>query len=184
MDNNTLKFPKSFINYFKYAKVVCFFMILHSSMYAQDAWTDKSRILPAKLRLISNTLTVNHSPNPNYPSLTKEPDNPSKYVWKHSTTFCSPTQDLEIVEAGSFIWYSPSGWQENIQLSKAAFIEKFNCLQGILKKGMCYTYEKNYRYGDQLYGGDALWYVIAKDATGKLYKGFGIIETETDLQND
>lgn len=159
-------------------------LMLHSSLLAQETWADKSRILPTKLRFIENTLWVYHSPNPNYPTLTSASENQATYVWKHSTTVCSPTQDLEVVEAGSYIWYSPSGWQENMQFTKETFAEKFNCLQGVLKEGMCYTFEKNYRYGNQLYGGDALWYVIAKDANGKLYKGFGIIETEKIIQND
>ena len=124
MDNSLLKFPKSYHKIAYVVKSLFLLFMLHSSIHAQEAWTDKSRILPAKLRLISNTLTVTHSPNPNFPNITKAPENQFTYVWKHSTTVCSPTQDLEVVEAGSFIWYSPSGWQENMQFSKVTFIEK------------------------------------------------------------
>ncbi len=159
-------------------------IVASSSAYAQEAWTNKSRILPDKLRLISTTITLQHSPNPNFPELIAEPNSEARYVWKHSTSVCSPYQDLEVIEAGSFIWFSPSGWQQNILLSKDDFIERFNCPGGILKTGVCYTFEKNYRYGNQLYGGDALWFVIAKDKEGKLYKGFGIIETEGEIKND
>ncbi|WP_445747284.1 hypothetical protein [Polaribacter sp.] len=184
MDKKSFQFSIQYFTQLKHLTGLILVLILQSSLHAQEAWTDKSRILPTKLRLISNTLTITHSPNPNFPSLTNVSENQSTYVWKHSTTVCSPTQDLEIVEAGSFIWYSPSGWQENMQFSKETFAEKFNCKEGMLKKGNCYTYQKNYRYGNQLYGGDALWYVIAKDAQGNLYKGFGIIETENEIQND
>jgi hypothetical protein len=159
-------------------------LLLCSSLSAQDAWTNKSRILPDKLRLVPTQLTLNHGPNPNYPELCQDPKVKAKYVWKHSTTVCSPHHDLEVVAAGSFVWYSPSGWQENVQLSKREFARRFDCPQGLLRKGECFTYQKNYRYGNDLYGGDALWYVIARDAEGTHYKGFGIIETEGTLKNE
>lgn len=154
------------------------------NLLAQDAWTNKSRILPDKLRQVPTLLTVSYNPNPNYAELADEPGIDFTYVWKHSTSICSPYQDLEVVEAGSFIWYSPSGWMENVQFDKRDFIKRFNCKKGVLEKGQCYTYEKNYRYGNDLYGGDAMWYVIAKDEDGNLYKGFGIIETEGELKKD
>ena len=61
------------------------------------------------------------------------------------------------------------------------FAEKLNCKDGILRKGKTYIFKKNYRFGDGLYGGDALWYVLAKDKKGKIYKGIGLIETEGKL---
>jgi hypothetical protein len=45
-----------------------------------------------------------------------------------------------------------------------------------------YTYANNNRYApnaQQLYGGDALWYVLAKDQNGKVYRGLGLLETES-----
>ena len=30
--------------------------------------------------------------------------------------------------------------------------------------------------------GDALWYILARDRQGRLYKGMGLIETEADVQ--
>ncbi|MEM9052646.1 MAG: hypothetical protein AAGC47_11380 [Bacteroidota bacterium] len=162
-----------------------FFLLFGSAAcMAQEAWTNKSRILPDKLRQVPTILTFSHSPNPNYPELADEPGIETKYVWKHSTSVCSPYQDLEVVEAGSFIWYDETGWKGNMQLNKREFIKRFNCPKGKLEKGQCYTYEKNYRYGDNLYGGDAMWYVIAKDAEGNLVKGFGILETEAELKKD
>ena len=155
-----------------------------SAAFAQEAWSNKSRILPDKLREVPTYITISHSPNPGYAEATNDLNIKSPYVWKHSTTVCSPYQDLEVVEAGSFIWYSPSGWTENVQLTKREVIQRFNCPKGKLKKGQCYTFEKNYRYGNDLYGGDAMWYFIAKDEKGNLVKGFGIIETEGELRDE
>ena len=91
-------------------------------------------------------------------------------------------EDLEVVSMGSFIWYSEEGWFTNVQYSKADIIEKLNCKDGILRKGKTYIFKKNYRFGDDLYGGDALWYILAKDKNGKIYKGTGLIETEGQLK--
>ncbi len=155
------------------------------SIQAQDAWTDKTRVLPDLLRQVPVGLYIQHSPNPNYPELNDTGTNEEwRYVWKHSTTVCSPNQDLKIVKTGSFIWYDETGWKENVNYNKKDFQKKFDCKKGLLEKGSCYTFEKNYRWGSNLYGGDALWYVLAEDAEGKVYKGMALLETESELLNN
>ncbi|GAB2966574.1 hypothetical protein GCM10027048_41420 [Hymenobacter coalescens] len=144
-----------------------------------SAWSDHSRALPDKLRQVPVGLSLWHTPNPNYP----EPDSaqPGRYVWKHRTMVRAEVADLEIVECGSFIWYSAAGWQANMRETPAEFAELFDCPQGQLRQGRTYTFGRNYRYASsarQLYGGDALWYILARDKQGRLYKGFGLIETE------
>ncbi len=164
-------------------KLILLFSILSHSVICQTPWSNHSRILPDTLRKVPVGITLYHNPNPNFPVLNDSNEEfEGKYVWKHSTFIQSQKEDLEVVMAGSFIWYSDEGWFKNVQYSKADFIEKFNCKNGILKKGKTYVFKKNYRFGDNLYGGDALWYVLAKDKKGKIYKGFGIIETEGELE--
>jgi hypothetical protein len=151
---------------------------------AQKGWTDKTRILPDSLRLITANITIYHSPNPNYPEINDTVgENKNKYIWRHSTYVRSENQDLEIIKAGSFIWYSEKGWYENIKFDKAIFAEKFNCKNGVLIKGKTYCFKNNNRFGDNLFGGDALWYVIAKDKNGNVYKGIGLLETEAIILN-
>lgn len=148
------------------------------------AWTDRTRVLPDALRRLPVGLTLWHSPNPNYPE--PNPAVPGGYVWKHRTTVRAETADLEIVACGSYIWYSAAGWQANLAQTPAEFAELFNCPGGKLRQGIAYTFVRNYRYGasaKSLYGGDALWFVIARDARGRLYKGYGLLETEADPQN-
>ncbi len=154
----------------------------------QNAWSDKTRILPDTLRRVPVGITLYHSPNPNYPEIndTKtdiKTTNNGKYVWKHSTFVRAETEDLEVVAAGSFIWFSEKGWFTNVQYDKKEFSEKFACKNGVLKKGEVYCFKNNFRFGDNLYGGDALWFVLAKDKNGKIYKGMGLIETEDQLIN-
>ena len=151
---------------------------------AQDVWNDKTRVLPDKLRKVPEALIIRHTPNPNFPQESKETDeSKAAYVWKHSTSVTALDEDLEVVEAGSFIWFSENGWYENVQLTKKEFAKKFNCPNGRLVKGETFVFDRNYRYGDQLYGGDALWYVIAKNADGQVFRGISILETESELKS-
>ncbi|MEM6806098.1 MAG: hypothetical protein AAF696_32170 [Bacteroidota bacterium] len=163
---------------------VAFFILLSPQLRAQEqAWTDKTRVLPDVLREVPEEIFIKHSPNPNYP----EPSTPGdktkyKYVWRHSTSVISMDLELRVKFAGSYIWYNADGWKKNVFYNKKQFAKQFNCPKGILKKGITYTFEKNYRWGDKPYGGDALWYVIAEDENGKLYKGMSILETEAEVQ--
>ena len=165
-----------------------YILVLLLSSYqlsSQEVWPDKTRVLPEALRKIPIALYIQHSPNPNYPEPNDTGDNPDqKYVWKHATTVCSPTQELTVIKAGSFIWYDTTGWKENVQYSKKGFKKRFECDKGILQAGECYTFQKNYRWGSNPYGGDALWYVLAKDEKGTIYKGIGLIETESEIINN
>ncbi|HEX8426751.1 hypothetical protein [Hymenobacter sp.] len=144
-----------------------------------SAWSNHSRVLPDKLRQVPVGITLWHTPNPVYP--VPNPEQPGGYVWKHSTMIRSEVGELEVVECGSFIWYSAEGWKANMKETPAEFADLFRCPGAHLQAGQTYTFEKNYRYADsaqRLYGGDALWYILAKDKNGKLYKGTGLIETE------
>ena len=146
------------------------------------AWTDHSRVLPDELRRLPVGLTLWHSPGVVHP--VPNPALPDGFVWRHRTAVRAEAADLEIVVCGSYIWYSAAGWQRNLRETPAEFAERFHCPGGKLKKGVTYTFAQNYRYAtsaQQLYGGDALWFVIAKDAKGQLYKGYGLIETEADV---
>lgn len=87
-----------------------------------------------------------------------------------------------MVECGSFIWYDESGWHANMQYTADEFSKAFQCPGAKLKKDKTFTYTKNIRFGRQAYGGDALWYIIAKDNNGKLYKGLALVETESHIQ--
>ncbi|SOD92099.1 hypothetical protein [Spirosoma fluviale] len=143
------------------------------SQQQSSGWSNKSRLLPDKLRLLPVGLTLWHTNNPCIPVLEGD-----TYYWKHATMVRAEVSDLELVEAGSFIWYDSTGWHPNMRYNPAEFAATFVCPQGKLQRGQTYTYPKNWRYGKQAYGGDALWYVIAKDRSGKRYKGYGLIETE------
>ncbi len=146
-------------------------------------WPDPTRVLPDKLRRVPVGLTLTHAPNPVYPA----PDSahPGGYRWHHTTTVCSTVGALTVVECGSFIWYSAAGWQANLLYSPAEFAVLFACPAGQLRAGQAYTFPTNDRTTASargLFGGDALWYILARDAQGRLYKGTGLIETEATVR--
>ncbi|MBC7447557.1 MAG: hypothetical protein H7330_05805 [Hymenobacteraceae bacterium] len=146
-------------------------------------WTNHTRVLPDQLRAVPVGLTLWHSPNPVYPA----PDSAQRggFRWHHATMIRSGVGDLTIVECGSYIWYSAAGWQANMRETPAEFADLFHCPGGKLRAGTVYTFAHNDRTADaarRLYGGDALWYVLARDASGRLYKGLGLIETEAEVR--
>lgn len=159
-------------------------MITGLQAWSQNpAWSNKSRVLPDVLRKVPEALFIKHNPNPNYPEETVPEDKSEfTYVWRHATSVTSPDLTLTVKFAGSYIWYNEDGWKKNVFYNKRQFAKKFNCPKGILVEGVTYTFEKNYRWGNQPYGGDALWYVIAEDEEGNIYKGMSILETESEIQ--
>lgn len=157
------------------ALTITFLFLLSGSLFAQFAWTNKARVMPDKLREMPVGILMSHDPNPCYPVLQVD-----TFYWIHNTKATSVYKRLTVVECGSFIWYDASGWHANMSYSPEEFSKAFNCPGAILKKGKTYTYTRNIRFGKQAYGGDALWYIIAKDETGKLYKGTALIETESN----
>ena len=163
--------------------IIISLIILTSASNALSQWTNKNRILPEELRQVPEAIFIKHNPNPNYPELTVPSDKSDyKYVWRHSTSVISLDKDLKVVKVGSYIWYNSNGWQSNVKYSRKEFSNRFECPGGILKKGQTYIFEKNYRWGNNTYGGDALWFVLAEDMEGNLYKGIGIIETESEIK--
>ncbi|MBC7398830.1 MAG: hypothetical protein H7289_02705 [Mucilaginibacter sp.] len=166
-------------------KLILLFIMLTGATHllAQETWTDHSRLLPDVLRSIPTGIVIYHMPSPVWPELNTDTANyPGKYVWKHSTRITTEAGELEVIEAGSFIWWKDKGWTANIKLDKKEFAERFNCKDGILLSGHNYTFLKNYRHGDGMYAGDALWFVLAKDKNGRIYKGLALVETEGKLK--
>jgi polyisoprenoid-binding protein YceI len=132
------------------------------------------RLLPKKLRFIPFGITANHYPNPCYADFED-----GKYVWKHNTTI-SANRDLQIVEYGSFV-YTKKGWYLRVTNDAKFFDEHYGTKDGQLRSGVIYSDPASWRRSDSLFAGDAMWYYIAKDKSGNLFKGIAPIETEGKL---
>ncbi|MBY8963208.1 YceI family protein [Flavobacterium sp. D11R37] len=140
--------------------------------------SEPNRILPEKLRGINIGILGTHSPNP---TLAEFEDN--IYIWKHDTAVKAMYEDLEIVEYGSYI-YTDAGWYHRVAYTPQDFEKYYNCPNAILKKDVVYTDPASWRKSEELFAGDALWYYIARNKAGKLFKGLALIETEADLVSE
>ena len=127
-----------------FALAFCPALAVAQTVPAPAAWTDHSRVLPDELRRLPVGLTLWHSPGVVHP--VPNPALPDGFVWRHRTAVRAEAADLEIVVCGSYIWYSAAGWQRNLRETPAEFAELFNCPGGHLKKGVAYTFARNYRY--------------------------------------
>ena len=132
-----------------------------------------NRALPRKLRGLPIGILAQHHPNPCYP--VKEG---GKYVWRHDTTVQSLAGDLVIVEYGAYI-YTDAGWILRATMSTDEFAKTYRCPGGRLRKGRVYADPDNARYGDKPTAGDALWFFLAKDSKGRMFKGIELVETES-----
>ncbi len=132
---------------------------------------ETGRLLPRKLRGIPFGITAAHNPNPCYAEFEN-----GKYVWKHNTTVMV-NQDMQLVEYGSFV-YTTKGWYLRVSYTAKDFDEHYGTKDGMLQKDVVYADPTSWRMSDSLFAGDAMWYYLAKDKSGKLYKGIAPIETE------
>lgn len=149
--------------------------ILCSSFRSNTLQEEPNRLLPEKLRAINYGIIGTHFPNPTYATFEN-----GMYVWKHDTSVQSMKEDLEIVEYGSYV-YTDKGWYLRVTYDKKMFEEIYNCKNGILRKGKTYTDPSSWRRSDKLISGDAMWFYIAKNKAGKLFKGTALVETEAKL---
>lgn len=138
---------------------------------------EPGRLLPKKLRDIPFGIIAGHFPNPCYAELEN-----NKYVWKHNTTVLA-NKDLQIIEYGSFL-YTVDGWYLRVTYSAKDFDEHYGTVNGQLKSGVTYCDPESWRMSDSLFAGDAMWYYIAKDVNGNLFKGIAPIETEGLMLKD
>lgn len=136
---------------------------------------EPNRLLPEKLRGIDYGIVGSHFPNPTYATFED-----GMYIWKHDTSVTATNEDLQIVEYGSYV-YTDKGWYLRVTNDTKFFQETYNCKDGILKKGKIYTDPTSWRRSETLYAGDAMWYYIAKNKEGKLFKGTALVETEAKL---
>ena len=136
-------------------------------------WTidqsEPNRLLPEKLRNIDYGIVGSHFPNPTYATFEE-----GIYIWKHDTSVKSMSEDLTIVEYGSYV-YTDRGWYLRVTYDNKMFEKTYNCKGGILKKGKTYTDPTSWRRSEKLTSGDAMWFYIAKNKAGKLFKGTAYI---------
>lgn len=146
--------------------------VLFLALAFQTTEPHDDRVLPQKLRSLPVGILVQHHPNPVF--AVREGDG---VVWRHDTTVQSLVGDLTLVEYGAYL-HSVQGWRLRVALKPDLFARVYRCPGARLRKGRVYTDLDNSRHGDRPIPGDALWYFLAKDAKGTVYKGTALVETE------
>jgi len=134
--------------------------------------------LPEKLAELRQGLQVEHFPNPVLAST--DPDEPGTYFWKHNSTLFSPTEDATIVEGGAYLYYNDQ-WNLRVSMSAKEFSKLYGVQKGKMKAGQPYTFVDNWRRDSRLYGGWAMWYVIAELPSGERVCGYGKLDTVGEL---
>ncbi len=139
----------------------------------------KEAPLPPKFDNMEAAISMNHFPSPVYAS---KDDTQSKYsyFWKHTTSFLSPTEPLDIQECGAYIYYN-NQWNLRVTHGKKKCSNLFDCKKGKIKAGQPYTFKDNWRTDNQLIGGWAMWYIIGKTNSNQLVYGTGKLNTVGQL---
>lgn len=137
--------------------------------------------LPEKLADLRQGLQVSHFPSPVLAST--DSDEPGTYFWKHNSSLFSPTADATIIEGGAYIYYNDQ-WNLRVSMSAKDFSKLFGVPKGVMKAGQPYTFVDNWRRDTRLYGGWALWYVIAELPSGEKICGIGKLDTVGKLYGE
>ena len=159
-------------------KSICTLIILLSAtvVIAQsDYGTPTNEPLPEKIKSLKRSIEVIHFPKENDPVKIDE-----TYYWKHITSILYKESDLTITEYGAYIFYNGQ-WNLRQIYSLKDLDKSFGTKKQKMNQAEPYTWAKNYRTGDQLFGGWALWYFIGETPSGAIVCGYETINTTSNL---
>lgn len=153
-------------------------VFVYSTLSAQVNYgTPPQHSIPEKLIGIEQAIDVMHFPKENDPIKIKD-----TYYWKHATAILCKTSDIEIIEFGAYLYYNDT-WNLRKSYDLKDLNKNFGTKRQIMKQAQPYVWANNWRLGNQLYGGWALWYFIGQTPTGKTVCGYATINTTTNLLN-
>ena len=134
--------------------------------------------IPDALKNIPKGIEVMHFPKINDPVKIKD-----TYYWKHATGILSKNDTLTVTEFGAYLYYNDQ-WNLRKTYRLKELDQFFGTKKQVLPQGQPQVWTKNWRVGNQLYGGWALWYFIGKDSSGKTVCGYATIHTTDNLLNN
>lgn len=139
--------------------------------------TPPEGLIPDKLQGLPRAITVTHFPEVNDPV---EIDN--TYYWKHSTAVLAKESPVKIIEYGAYLYYNDQ-WNLRRSYPLNELKESFGIKKQQMLQGHPYVWVENWRVGDQLFGGWALWYFLGETPDGETVCGYGRIHTTDNLLN-
>jgi hypothetical protein len=143
---------------------------------SNDTATERSE-LPAKLQYIPNGIEVKHTPDSVYAG--RDAKDTNNYYWFHRTSVKALSEDLEITEFGTYMWFRNHWIASTVTdkpFSNKDFADWYSCPEGKLIKGKTYEDKSNWYRSPQLKDIKVLWYYIGKNEKGEKFKGTAVIE--------
>jgi len=133
--------------------------------------------LPKKLKSLRKAIEVS-----NFPKKIDPIKIGKRYYWKHNTAILCKESEITITEYGAYLFYN-NKWNLRQSYSIQELDKNFDTKSGKLEQSEPYTWIKNWRTDNRLYGGWAMWYFIGKTNKGETVCGYDKIETTTNLLN-
>lgn len=145
--------------------------------YSQSNYgTPPEGLIPDKLKDLPRSIEVKHFPEVNDPVKIDD-----TYYWKHATAVLSKENPVEILEYGAYLYYNN---QWNLRRSyPLKELKSFGIKDQKMLQAHPYVWTENWRVGDDLFGGWAMWYFIGQTPEGKKVCGYGKIHTTDKLLN-
>jgi len=105
-----------------------------------------------------------------------------QFYWKHATGLMCPIDEISITEFGAFLYYNDQ-WNLRKSYDLKDLDKFFGTKKQRLQQGQPYVWTDNWRVGDRLFAGWALWYFIGTDSEGRTICGYASIHTTDNLLN-
>lgn len=158
--------------------IVCLLCLLSTSVISAQrnfGTPTKDTPLPEKLQGLRKAIEVNHFPKVNDPI---KIDN--TYYWKHATSVLCTESEITVVEYGAYIFYNDQ-WNLRRVYPLKDLDKTFGTKKETLLQAEPYTWNQNWRVGEDLFGGWALWYFIGTTADGETVCGYATIHTTDNV---
>lgn len=157
---------------------LCLCLCTIASASAQvDYGTPPQEAIPAKLKNIRIAIDVLH-----FPKKTDAIKIKDLYYWKHITSILCTESEVTITEFGAYIFYNDQ-WNLRQTYPIQDLDDVFDTKQQRMLQAQPYTWTNNYRSGDTLFAGWALWYFIGETPSGESICGYETIYTSDVLLN-
>lgn len=168
------------MHYFKvnrYPLLICLLFFTGFSQAQVNYGTPTGEPLPEKIRELRKAIDVIHFPKVNDPVKIG-----SRYYWKHMTSILCKESEIKIIEYGAYIFYN-NRWNLRRTYDLDELDKTFETNKQRMNQAEPYTWAKNYRIDNSLFGGWALWYFIGKTTSGETVCGYETIHTTDNLLN-
>ena len=157
---------------------LCLLLVTQFTISQVDFGTPPEDLVPEKLHGIRKAIEVRHFPKINDPVKIAD-----IYYWKHATSILCKESEIRIIEFGAYIYYNDQ-WNLRRSYPLKELDKYFKTKKQTMLQAEPYTWTENWRTGDTLFGGWALWYFIGETESGERVCGFDTIHTTDNLLNE